>query len=537
MTPMPNTSPSLPALGEEGEDHHLVPLLSGQPDSDGSDIGAHQHAQSFPIFSQSGRPTADKTTLTTASALASSLQTCLPMTWTYLQPIWLVIRPRMFSPARKRRITPTSWLDGLRGMAAFIVVIYHQNLLVYFFRNKSCQAWKQNDPHLWQLPIFRLVCSGGAMVDVFFVVSGYALSYKPLTLARNKEFTKLHASIVSSLFRRGIRLYLPVVFITFVNAVLVFNELLVLKDTTAQRTFLSQVHCWLNDLITGINPLNLDRYHTDDRVGLRYEPVMWTIPYEYRASIVIFAVLLTLARARPLSRFLVLLSLVLCAIVAGQWDMFLFISGSVCCEVHQYMDRLKPMSAATLPRAEMDEKATDSLRVSTTARNVMSASVVFCLLYAITMPDRHFGVGDISIHGFLSRTMPASWNNLPDTGRFSTCVTAVLLVLFLGQSRLCRRALSSRFPQYLGDISFAIYLIHFSLIKTMGLPLLNAIRSFRGSAAPQTPLDSGLGGWIVLFVYSLIALPTLFWLGDLTERYIDKKSVALARWAETKVLE
>lgn len=38
------------------------------------------------------------------------------------------------------------------------------------------------------------------MVDVFFVVSGYALSYKPLSLARSKEFTKLNASITSSFF-------------------------------------------------------------------------------------------------------------------------------------------------------------------------------------------------------------------------------------------------------------------------------------------------------------------------------------------------
>lgn len=330
------------------------------------------------------------------------------------------------------------------------------------------------------------------------------------------------------------------VFITFVNAVLIYNKILVYPHLHAQKSFFLQIHYWLNDLTTGINPFTVDKYRSDNMIGLRYEVVMWTIPYEYRGSIVIFAILLTLAKARPLSRFLIILSLVLYTIVVGQWDMFLFISGALCCEIHQYMNQMKPISiptSATLPGAELNEKATHTRRVGTIARNIMSVWAVFCLLYVITIPDLHFGVGDIPLYGKISSIMPDSWNNHPGTGRFCTCVTAVLLVLVLGQSQLFKRALSSRFPQYLGDISFAIYIIHFSLIKTMGLPLLNAIRACRSSISPQVPVDSGLGGWIVLFVYSLIALPTLFWLGDLTERYIDKKSVALARWAETKLLE
>lgn len=535
---MPSLASGLPKL-REGEDHQFVPLLNDQPDSDSIEAGTQKHELSFPLHGQSGRrPSA--VTFTSASSRASSFQQLLVLVCTYLRPFWLAIRPRMLSPARKRRITSTSWLDGLRGVAAFIVVVYHNNLLIYFFKYKSCKAWQHNDPHLWRLPIFRLVCSGGAMVDIFFVVSGYALSYKPLTLARNRDFTKLNASITSSFFRRGIRLYLPVVFITFVNAILIYNEILDLPQIHAQKNFFLQVHYWLNDLTTGINPFTVDKYRTDNMLGLHYEAVTWTIPYEYRGSIVIFALLLTLARARPLSRFFILLSVVLYTIAVGQWDMFLFICGSLCCEVHHYMNQIKPVSiptSATLPRPILNEKDTNPRRVRTVTRNVMSVWVVFCLLYVITIPDGHFGVGDTPFYGAISTIMPASWNNLPDTGRFCTCVTAVLLVLFLGQSQLFRRALSSRFPQYLGDISFAIYIIHFSLIKTMGLPLLEAIRSCRKRISPQVPVDSGLGGWIILFVYSLVALPVLFWLGDLTEKYIDKKSVTLARWAETKLLE
>lgn len=45
------------------------------------------------------------------------------------------------------------------------------------------------------------------MVSVFFVISGYVLSVKVLGLAREGRYPEVYKSVASSVFRRGLRLF------------------------------------------------------------------------------------------------------------------------------------------------------------------------------------------------------------------------------------------------------------------------------------------------------------------------------------------
>lgn len=110
--------------------------------------------------------------------------------------ILLAALPRYMQPGglrRKKKLIPSSYLDALRGYAALIVVNYHR--------------W-QHEEHTWlvQLPFFRLLLAGRGMVDVFFVISGYVLSYRLLMLTRNQDGRVLEA-LASSTFRRYFRLF------------------------------------------------------------------------------------------------------------------------------------------------------------------------------------------------------------------------------------------------------------------------------------------------------------------------------------------
>ena len=58
------------------------------------------------------------------------------------------------------------------------------------------------------------------MVVMFFVISGYVLSYRGLQLSREGKAGSLLESLSSSVFRRWLRLHLPVVISTFVAFVL-----------------------------------------------------------------------------------------------------------------------------------------------------------------------------------------------------------------------------------------------------------------------------------------------------------------------------
>jgi peptidoglycan/LPS O-acetylase OafA/YrhL len=55
------------------------------------------------------------------------------------------------------------------------------------------------------------------MVSVFFVISGYVLSYKAIRLMRAAQYPELLGSLASSVFRRGMRLFLLITASTFIS--------------------------------------------------------------------------------------------------------------------------------------------------------------------------------------------------------------------------------------------------------------------------------------------------------------------------------
>lgn len=103
----------------------------------------------------------------------------------------LSLRPRYMrkgglKPTKKAHLT--TYLDALRGWAAVIVLNSHH------FPYK--RAWIINQPFV------RIIFGGRGMVDVFFVISGYVLSYRMLKLMRTQQAVPLLDTVVSSVFRR-----------------------------------------------------------------------------------------------------------------------------------------------------------------------------------------------------------------------------------------------------------------------------------------------------------------------------------------------
>lgn len=111
------------------------------------------------------------------------------------------------------KLSPTAYLDGIRGLAALFVFFCH-----YFYQAFTiAEGWGcgETNYHILKLPFLRLWYQGPPAVCVFFVISGYALSYRLLKLARNRSYTDFSTAISSLVFRRAIRLYLPTAISTF----------------------------------------------------------------------------------------------------------------------------------------------------------------------------------------------------------------------------------------------------------------------------------------------------------------------------------
>lgn len=135
--------------------------------------------------------------------------------------LWFLI-PSYFQGAEARarlrptKLTPTTYLDGLRGLCALFVVFYHHTYQTFH----SNVGYGANGAHydILKLPIIRLPYQGSPGVAIFFVISGYVLSYRPISLARDRDFEKTYTVLSSMTFRRFFRLYLPTAVATFMTA-------------------------------------------------------------------------------------------------------------------------------------------------------------------------------------------------------------------------------------------------------------------------------------------------------------------------------
>jgi hypothetical protein len=181
-----------------------------------------------------------------------------------------------------RKLHLTAWLDGLRGVASLCVVFHHTIIHNYPIALKGWNGTTQN--MFVQLPWVRLFLAGHPQVAIFFVVSGFSLSYGPLKRIRANDFSGLASSLSSSVLRRPFRLYLPFMPITFVTMLTVCSQLDGGRLGVEVSPFSNQFWHWANDLIRIMNPFTtIDLGHWQ-YLGSAYLSNLWTIPLEFRGS-------------------------------------------------------------------------------------------------------------------------------------------------------------------------------------------------------------------------------------------------------------
>lgn len=121
--------------------------------------------------------------------------------------------PEARQQIRPAEVSQTAYLDGLRGLAALFVFFCHLCFMGFWVG----WGWGSNGENYYflKLPFIRLWAEGSGAVALFFVISGYALSYRPIKLIRAGNNADLQVALSSQTFRRAFRLFLPTIASTF----------------------------------------------------------------------------------------------------------------------------------------------------------------------------------------------------------------------------------------------------------------------------------------------------------------------------------
>ncbi|KAL1837151.1 hypothetical protein VTJ49DRAFT_4197 [Mycothermus thermophilus] len=448
---------------------------------------------------------------------------------------WLrhVLWPSSGASEGQRQLRPTAYLDGLRGFAAFLVYVQHHEQWVHALYNHSLEnafGWGGHR-YFITLPYVRNFFIGGHMaVAVFYVISGYVLSVKPLALIHDGEYLRLFDNLASAFFRRWFRLFIPLIATTFTTVTLwsifgVFNPHYELKSTLSEELW-----NWYVEF------KNFSFVFKDGWLWPSYNAHLWSIPYEMRGSIVIFTACLALARATHKARLLslVVLTWYFLYVVDGYYCA-MFTTGMLQCELDLLARRLaegKPGSY--FPRW---------LRALAPYQTSLLYLALAVGLYLGGVPSETNKVENLRTGPnfgwyWLSYLKPQA---VFDYKWFYLFLAANMIVLCAGRLRWMRRFFESRFCQFLGRVSFALYLVHGPILATVGDRVYYAVGWYRDQSEHAEPIAhwinrfplpriGPLGLELNFLAANLFLLPFTLWVADVVTRAVDEPAVKFAAW-------
>lgn len=371
------------------------------------------------------------------------------------------------------------YLDGLRGVAAFIVVLWHVALIFlpaialgagFPAHFGDLEYWVKWSP-------LNILYNGNFAVYVFFVLSGYVLTQGYFAGGDN-------AIISSGACRRYIRLAIPVLFsVLFAYLFLKQGWLYNVRLSIATgNPWLSSFWNFTPDLFGAIHYALWDVFINSNQI---YNPVLWTISSEFFGSLLVFALALLFGKLR--NRWIYYL---LTAILCWNTNFLPFIIGLCLADLN---------NSPGLEKYRLGDK-----------RPVSKAILIALLGVAVLFGSYPYSYGPNYASGLWSLLGSGDFNLLTHTAG------AALILYALLNSSLLQRIFGSKIPAYLGRISFSMYVTH--------LIILCSLTSFLAIA-----LKPYLTYELLILACVGISLPIIFIVADLGARYVDQPATRFSK--------
>lgn len=412
--------------------------------------------------------------------------------------------PRGYALLKPPRKSDRVYLDGLRGLAALLVYVHHHERwahTTYQFGVLERSFGHNGTRHVTTLSLVRIFLTGGHFaVALFMVISGYALAVGPLQLVYAGEPGLVLDRLASSFFRRWLRLFLPAACTTVVFA----TVSRVLRMETEQ----SSGGGLYEELRRFSFPFSND-------VSISRNLHLWTIPVEFKASMVVLSVLVAVCRSSARGRISCqIVAIFYFLVVVDGWYAAMSLSGLLLCE--------------------LDLKFQDGRR-SLATQTVYSALLAVALFLAGVphVPDAKAMRRNPGWY-YLSFLKPPS---MRDPKWFFLFWSASLVVLAAARIPQARRLLESRACRYLGHVSFGLYLSHGPVLCMLGDGLY-AVAGMYGvdETAPARlgvlPLSmrGPLGLEFAFVIPFLVLVPVSLRVAEVTTELVDLPLVRLTHF-------
>jgi peptidoglycan/LPS O-acetylase OafA/YrhL len=344
-------------------------------------------------------------------------------------------------------------LDGLRGWAALSVAAFHAN---------------------WDLfgklfPVFRsdvsaVVLNGRFAVLIFFCISGFAL-----TIGSWRR-SKLH--VARQLVKRHSRLAIPV----FASCLIIYFVMIFGLNANQEAMAITGAGNWVRQLDFDPNACNVAWFSLVETVfwfyqSCDYNPVLWTISFEFWGSVIVLAVSLIEGPRRP----------------------YIILAALAClCFVHEVGGALTCFALGAMFALAMRDG-----RLPVTSSWIAVPGIAVCLVAGSVVPLEHF--------------------SLP--------LFACAIVFLVLTSSGLKAFFTSPLSRFLGRISFSLYLVHWIVIVTIGAHLILWF-----DAAGQLNVWTALAISVAILLLS-VAAATLFqpvewftaWVGRHIQRLVPSR--------------
>lgn len=373
-------------------------------------------------------------------------------------------------------------LDGLRAIAALIVVIHHYVLAFFpamFSGNPSEMHLGNVETYLAGSPL-GIFYAGNFAICIFFVISGFVLSYKFFKTFDRKV-------VLSAAIRRYFRLAIPI-FATVFLAYLCMKFGFFFNKEVSQISFSSWWFAGQWGFETSfLHMLKSAFYGVFFTYDASYNTALWMMTYEFFGSFMVFGLLALTGKLKL------------------RWIIYI-LAGAILLNTYYF--------GFILGMALSDIYANREIWLKKISKWYIALALLALGLFLGTYP---FGKDvSLTVYKFLNWGIFANYGQLWHiVGAFFVIVSAFIWAPILN-------FLSRKIFTFLGNISFSVYLLHALVLGSFSSFLFLKLSPYL-SYGPDFALTF------------LISIPIIFGAACLMYKYVDLSGIKFSQWIYEKI--